>query len=53
MYNIDRLLDIVGHKHTKPHKNFSHKYKFFAINFFGIVCASHLELFLVVLSIFD
>jgi hypothetical protein len=53
MYNIDRLLDIVGHKHIKPPKNYSHKYYCFAINFFGIVWASHLELFLVVLNIFD
>jgi hypothetical protein len=48
MYNIDRLLDIVGHKDIKPPKNYSHKY-----NFFGIVWASHLELSRVVLSIFD
>jgi len=53
MYNIDRLLDIVGHKHTKLPKNYSHKYNFFVIKFFGIVWASHLELSWVVLSIFD
>jgi hypothetical protein len=43
----------IGHKHTKPPKNCSHKYYYFAITFFGNVWASHFELFLFVLSIFD
>jgi hypothetical protein len=43
----------VGLKRIKPPKNYSYKYNFFAINFFGKVWTSHLGLFFLFLSIFD
>jgi hypothetical protein len=46
-------ISLLGWKHTKPPKNCSHKYIFFAIKIFGNVWTSNLGLFLLVLSIFD
>jgi len=45
--------DILVHKHTKPPKNCNHKYNISTITLFGNVWTSHLELFFIVLSIFD
>ncbi len=44
---------VLGHKHTKPPKNCSHKYNLFTITSFGNVWTSHLELLLFLKSIFD
>jgi hypothetical protein len=38
------LMHLDGWKHTKPPKNCSHMYNFFATKFFGNVWTSHLGL---------